>query len=252
MFIDGLYSKCTSKIGVLYHGSLSELSENIFLQSTFNKLLRFCKEKKINKIAFNKKGLNETVQNFSNINAYQFYLKTNIPEFTIQNKVNNDTLYIGVLGNLQFRKNMHNQVAAALIHKSSIVHVTNKSEYDYLNKENRIIEHSYNLSYIDFLKVMASMHINFYVTYTETWGQLITESLALGVPCLAANNSGILDFHPDIKKLLIVQEFDNPMDIYKQFVIAIENLDFFKKEGPMYIKKLNNLSDESIEIFLSA
>ena len=61
---------------------------------------------------------------------------------------------------------------------------------------------------MNFMRTLPNT-INTYVSFSECWGQLITESLIMGVPCLAANNSGIFDENDFLFEKLVVKEFDD-------------------------------------------
>ena len=71
-------------------------------------------------------------------------------------------LHIGVHSYALFRKNIHNQVAAALLSDGATVHVAGERKL-------------------------------FHLSFSELWGQVAAESLAVGVPCMIANHSDIYD-----------------------------------------------------------
>jgi len=66
------------------------------------------------------------------------------------------------------------------------------------------------LNYPEFLELMGSMDVNIYCSFSESWGQIILESLYMNTPCLFSNNSGIDKF---IGKELLIHDYDNPSKI---------------------------------------
>ena len=98
---------------------------------------------------------------------------------------------------------------------------------------------------------MSMMTLNLYVTFSECWGQVITESLLLGVPCLASNNSGIFDYNDFLKENLIVDEYDDSNSIYKKIIQVIEKRELISREGIKYIHELNKIADEKLNLFLN-
>lgn len=91
---------------------------------------------------------------------------------------------------------------------NSIVHVLNKNDAQFWDENDRIVVHD-NLSRQDFLNILSNMDLNLYVSYSESWGQVITESISCGVPCLVSNNSGIFAFSDELREELEIVEYDN-------------------------------------------
>lgn len=240
----------SSEIYLIYHGSFATNSEDKISSLLLNELLNLEKEKKINKIGFVKKGMSESLKKIRNTNGCHIILKTNLNLSKFITKQNDNKLKIGVHTHNLYRKNIHNQIAAALMVDKSIVHIKKNYNYKYFNSENRFVVDPFFESIDDFYKNFAKMTINTYVSFSECWGQLITESLIMGVPCLGANNSGIFDHSEFLKSKLIVNELDDSNSIYKQIQLVLENRDEISKKGVEYISLLNRLSDEKLKTFL--
>jgi len=91
------------------------------------------------------------------------------------------------------------------------------------------------------------MDINLYVSYSESWGQVITESISMGVPCLASNNSGVFDSNETLKSALLVSDYDNPYEIAKKIKSVLRmNL---KEEYEAFIESLNNEAKSLVQEF---
>ena len=170
----------------------------------------------------------------------------------IRKKINRrKNIHIGVFANNQLRKNVHNQIAAALMIDNALVHTTDKKEYSYFNCDNRIIEHPSRLQWKDFMFLLSQMDINLYNTYTESWGQVVVESLALSVPCITNNSSGVLSFHKELKEKLVVVQHDNPSAISKKIIQALSEKDQIMLLSESYIKQLTEISQERLYNFLN-
>ena len=235
---------------LIYHGSFSSNSEDYTKPILLKELLDLESRKLINKIGFVKKGMSETLSKIRDTNCCHVILKTDLKLKRDQTKVENNTR-IGVLTHDQYRKNIHNQIAAALMVKHSFVHIKKNYNYQYFKSDKRFVEEPYFKSIDDFYKSFAKMTINTYVSFSECWGQLITESLLVGVPCLAANNSGIFDGDDFLRDKLVVNEFDDSNAIFKQMMIAIDFREEISKRGTEYVIQLNELSDISFKRFIS-
>ena len=238
-------------IGTIYHGSLSEMSGNSQMKDNFSLIINLIKNKKIDRIGFIKKGLDICINKIYNIQTYPIILAPPDVSGIYPLEYKDSFLHIGVLANNQFRKNLHNQVAAALMINNAIVHVSDKKEFFYLNQDKRIVDHPASMPRNNFLSLLAGMKINLYNTYTETWGQAVIESLALGVPCLTNNSSGILDFDLKLKQYLTVEEHDNPTAIYYKILNTLNIYKEISKMGFEYSGLIRQKSDESLKKFVN-
>lgn len=232
-------------IGVVYHGGLSELNNNIPRHTTFKKLRELCNKGKVNKVAVVKEGLDEVLKSALNVSTFRITLPVSSLSFNSKPK-NNSEIHIGVFGNESYNKNRHTQVAAASLIENSIIHIVNSNEFDYLVEEERIVVHPY-MNSNDFTKLLQSMDINLYCSYSESWGQIFTESLALGTPCIASDNSGIKKLLPGKFEQLFIDEYDNPYAIANR-VKEVLSTDWDFKSA---VESLNKYSTDSISIFLN-
>jgi len=236
------------KIKVIFHGFLSELSENIILQKVFSNLIEFVKARKITSIGFIKAGMAKTVSKVYNLKCTDLVLPTHL-QGEIRKKPT-DEIHIGCLVNNSFRKNLHNQVNAALMLENAIVHVFENDDLNYLPQD-RLVQHKL-MDHESFIKLLGSMHINLHVTYSESWGQVLSESIALGVPCLSAYTSAYFDYDDNLRKALLVDGFDDSWHIYNKLKTVLTNYNAIAEECLAYADNINNLSIEKMKGFIDA
>jgi len=181
-YIDHLYPH--TSIEVIFHGTIAEFHEPA-KQDLVKKIILYCNQNKIQRIGFIKKGLAEIFTALFKVECYHCPLPTPAIPPTV-NRLNLDRtkVHIGVFGADTFNKNLHNQVIHALLIENSIVHVLDKSHFDYLQAGNRIVEHGNHLPREIFLGILGSMDLNLYMSFSESWGLVAYESEAMGIPCL--------------------------------------------------------------------
>lgn len=250
--IEELASKTKNvQIGVFFHGYLSEMSGDARARANFFAILKLLSAKKIHKVGFNKKGLAETMNNFSGLNFNYLMVKT--PDFDYMPiKSTQKLINIGVLGSNSFRKNIHNQVAASLLISDSMVHVIEKQEFDYLGLDNRIIEHGFIEDHNKYLDVLSLMDINLYISFSESWGLVTLESLAMGIPCLVGSSGNVYDWDLELKELFVVKDYDDSYAISKKIEQILNNKNISPEMLKNYVKKLNTVSDGLLEKFLTS
>jgi glycosyltransferase involved in cell wall biosynthesis len=183
------------KIECIYHGTISEFHSQE-IRSFIKNLVSLYNSGKVHEIGFIHNDLIPFFDIIYNIPSrhYQPENRTRINEFQ---KINLDEtkFHIGVFGSDTFNKNLHNQVIHALMIENSIVHVLDKSIFDYLNMKDRIIDHGSNISHDLFLNIIGSMDLNLYMSYNESFGLIKFESELLGVPCCDLHT---IDYHAQI------------------------------------------------------
>ena len=74
-----------------------------------------------------------------------------------------------------------------------IVHVLDKSVFQYLGMDERIVEHGKNLPREQFLSILGSMDLNLYMSFNESWGLVAFESEAIGVKTINNDNIDYLN-----------------------------------------------------------
>lgn len=196
------------KCSVIYHGGLAELNQNPSRQQNIKLLFELAKQGKIQQFGVIKKGLDFLFHQQTQVPCYNLSIPFQLPQGIKVQKYNDRKIHIGVFGNDSYNKNRHTQVVAASLIPNSIVHFIGEDEFDYLLPPERKVQHTM-MDYPTFLSILGSMDINLYCSFTESFGQVVLESLALGVPCIHNNNSGILDNYSELQKLLVVENYDD-------------------------------------------
>jgi glycosyltransferase involved in cell wall biosynthesis len=149
---------------------------------------------KIKKIGFVKTGMAETVEKLFGFSCFHSPLPPPIIPNGIQKlELDRTKIHIGVFGADTFNKNLHNQVIHALLIENSVIHVLDKSIFSYLNMDHRIIDHGKNLPKEKFLRILGSMDLNLYMSYSESWGLVAYESESMGVICIESDKVNYLN-----------------------------------------------------------
>lgn len=237
-------------VSVIYHGSHVTVFEDPATAQHFETFLAFAKQGLISRVGLVKKGLDHTLRQLVGLNTFPIHLTTPDDVFAAKATALKGT-NIGALTHGDFRKNIYNQVAAALMVPDATVHMKEPYHASYLGNAERIAFHPHASQRKDFLSLVGSMTANLYVTYSECWGQLVTESLALGVPCLASDVSAVLDFDPEMKRRLVVTELDNDFAIYEKLCEVLEEPGWFKDRGPAYVRRVNQMAKATLDEFLA-
>jgi hypothetical protein len=179
--------KSKVKIEILFHGTISEFHERE-KQDFVGNLIKLGKSGDIDRFGFVKEGLDQVFKTLYGFNSFHQPL-TNpiIPSGLKFLKLDKAKIHVGVFGADTFNKNLHNQVIHALMIENVIVHVLDKSIFEYLNLSERIVEHGKNLNATQFLSILGSMDLNLYMSFNESWGLVSHESLEMGIPCMEIN-----------------------------------------------------------------
>ena len=176
--------KANTKIEVLFHGTISEFHEKekqLFVRD----LIKLGKSGDINRFGFVKEGLDQVFKTLYGFDSFHQPLSNPIiPSGLTFLKLDKAKTHVGVFGADTFNKNLHNQVIHALMIENVIVHVLDKSIFEYLNLSERIVEHGKNLDKVQFLSILGSMDLNLYMSFNESWGLVSHESLEIGIPCV--------------------------------------------------------------------
>lgn len=233
-------------IKLLYHGFLSELSGNEKQLEAFGKMDELIMSGKIQAVGCVKKGLALSLSKIYGIKAVEIIL----PNRRIADDIvpMADEINIGCLVNTSFRKNIHNQAVAALMVERAVLHAFETSELAYLPQE-RINYHTL-MDHDSFVDLLSEMTVNMHVTFSESWGQVLSESISMGVPCLSAYTSSFFDYDEDLKQKLIVDGFDDSWHIYKKMEEVLKDRDAIGRQCIEYAKQLNVLAEDRLNVFL--
>lgn len=120
-------------VGCVFHGFLSECGQAPWSSQRFKAILRLCRDGVITKLACYKKGLPETIERLAGLRVHKIILPTRVSQFPARRTIQRapGEIHIGVLAHDTFRKNIHNQVAAALLIDGARVHVAGTPAVDY-------------------------------------------------------------------------------------------------------------------------
>jgi hypothetical protein len=183
----------STQIEIIFHGTISEFHESE-KRSFIGRLIQFGKTKKIIRFGFVKEGLAEVFIKLYDFDCFHQPLNTPIiPEKLKKIDLDKTKIHVGVFGADTFNKNLHNQVIHSLIIENVLVHVLDKSVFQYLGMDERIVEHGKNLPREQFLSILGSMDLNLYMSFNESWGLVAFESEALGVKTIHNNNIDYLN-----------------------------------------------------------
>lgn len=247
--IDLIYKNV--RVKVIYHGTMSEWHDSKS-QKMIGKLIDFSQVGKIQHVGFIKSGLTEIFNEFYAVSTQHLILPTPIPSSPIQKlELDKSKIHIGIFGADTFNKNLHQQVVLALSHPDSIVHVQDATMFNYLDKKERITGHGFNLDPVSFHKILGSMDINMHMSFSESWGQIVTESLALGVPCLTGFQSNIYDFDEELASSFYIKKPDDILFYTRIMEIIRCQKGIFNSRCQLYIQKLNIAAETSVKMFIT-
>ncbi|MBX2902499.1 MAG: glycosyltransferase [Chitinophagales bacterium] len=239
----------TTKLYLLFAGPASEYSSEV-QRNNIQLAANLVRSKILYKVGFNKKGLAAAFKQIYGVHAGEYMVKNYVaPDAVAKQAPVLHQLKVGVFGSNTFNKNLHTQVLAALLLPESKVHVMNKNDFSYL-PSSRIIGESGMLSHSQFLVRLQEMDINLYLSFSESWGLVATESLAVGTPCLTTANSGIFDGDSFLETHLVVRDYDNVVAIKQQIESVLNNYSAISKRGIEYVAELNAMADIKLKTFL--
>ena len=201
-------------VKVIFHGALSELSNEINENQFFN-MIELAQKGRIKKIGFVKSGLDSWCSELFNIPTSHLQLKP--MNFVHHNKEKilsaNKKIKIGIFGNKSFNKNNYNQIAAALLIDNVEIHTSIDTKFSEFGFQANIFIHPL-LDHDEFVKLLSQMDVNLHLSFSEGMGgQVFTESLSQGIPCLTSYNNEYLKHDPELQKLLTVDQYENPCEI---------------------------------------
>lgn len=240
------------RVGCLFHGFLSECGQEDTTNRLFHTMLRLCREGVIARLACNKKGLPQTIEKIAGIRAYKFMVPTRV-EATSATPPRNSAggIHLGVLAYDLFRKNIHNQVAAALLIDGATVHVAGEPKLEYWGCNHRLVRHPEVMPHREFVALLAQMDLNLHLSFSESWGQVTAESLAVGVPCMIANHSDVYDDDPVLRDRLVSSNFDDPHALARDIQKVLDERDALARRGRRHVDLLNRQADAYLQAFLA-
>lgn len=241
-----------SRVGGLYHGFVAECVDPD-LAAAFAIVLRLRREGVIGKLACNKKGLPETIEKITGLGTYAFTVPTRVSRRPSGlSRGAREGLHIGVLGYDLLRKNIHNQVAAALMVDGATVHVAGGQGFAYWGCDDRVRRHPEILPHDEYVELLGQMDLNLHLSFSESWGQLAVESIAMGVPCLTAKHCDIYDGDPALGDRLRSTNLDDPYALSRDIRLVLAEGDSLTERLRSHVDALNQRADEGLRDFLAA
>jgi glycosyltransferase involved in cell wall biosynthesis len=241
------------RVGCMFHGFISEFGQDHSMNQLFQTILQLCREGVIARLACNKKGLPQTIERIAGIRAYKFMVPTRVAGGCGVPRRRSEAggLHIGVLAYDLFRKNIHNQVAAALLIDGATVHVSGEPALDYWGCNHRLIRHPKVMPHRDYVDLLGQMDLNLHLSFSESWGQVTAESLAMGVPCIIANHSDMYDHDPVLRDRLVSANFDDAEALSEDIRIVLNERDVLAERGRGYVEVLNQRAEAYLKEFLT-
>lgn len=252
--------KKSIKIKVFWHGSNSQVIES---QNwiTNVKALNLQKEGIVDVFATCKESMLE----FYKYHGYNVaFIKNNvnlnedlineISKLKMDNKSKSDKLKIGIYSaNMDWRKNMFNQLAAAsLINSSEIYSIPlNFDAQVFCSRADiEICGLNKSVSREELLTRMSQNDINLYVTFSECAPMLPIESMELGVICITGNTHHYFK-GTSLEDYLVVDREDDVISISEKIIFALENKEEIFRLYRQWKNNYNKESKKSVEDFLS-
>lgn len=232
---------------VIYHSSFSQFSSRSRDLQHLKEIIELHRQGFVRRIAFTKKDMAEVLTRLLGIDACQVLNVVAVPEEALPPRAG---LHVGVFTHEDFRKNYHNQVAAALLLPEAQVHVHDGTLFAYLGNAHRLNEHRFIESYNEFMNVLGSMTLNFYATFSECYGMVVAESLVRGVPCITSVSSGFFDWDKELGQHLVVDDVDDPRALCRKAEAVLQNRDRLSAWGRQYVVRLNEVARKQLADFL--
>lgn len=233
---------------VILHGTFSEVGAGGKISEGITVPLQLLQQKKIQKLAAVRKDVADFIEKQWRCSAFTLHNKCMVPRVIEPFFSNGDEKRIGVLGTENFNKNLHNQVSAAVTVPGCRVYVSQPQLYTYLNAPQIVGIPRSNHS--EFLRALASMDVNLHLSFSESWGQIAAESMALGVPCLVSPNTNLLDGDPVLREALTVERVDAPLVIAAKLERALANRRELSARGLAHIDWINKEAGQLMATFL--
>jgi ubiquinone/menaquinone biosynthesis C-methylase UbiE len=214
-------------IKVFWHGNTTHMYED-YSWSRYQEIIQLSNDGIISSVGFAKESMKIL---YEKMGHSSYFVKNTVKSESSQNvskKVSdyNDSVKVGIYasGNT-WNKNAFTQIAAAglmnnvTVHSvpytSRMKHFAQQLKIKFEGNETQIIREN-------LLNLIELNDINFYVTFSECAPLLPLESLNRGVPCLTGPNHHYFANTP-LEEFLVVTKPDDPVEIYKKAIIALEN-----------------------------
>lgn len=248
--VDALQGVNGVRLGVILHGTFSEVEQGGRISEAMLLPLQLAGQNKLQKVGAVRKDVADFIGSYLRVPTFTLHNKCMVPVDVRPALPKEGLQHIGVFGTENFNKNLHNQVAGAATLNNCRVFVTQPQLYTYLN--NAAITGVPHSTHAKFLGYLASMDVNLHLSFSESWGQIAAESMALGVPCLVSPNTNLLDNDEALKEALTVQKIDSPKHIATMLERALAERSSLSATCKKYVQALNTEADVLMQKFLEA
>lgn len=244
----------STSIKIYWHGNTTHMYED-YSWSRYQEIIQLCNEGIIDSLGFAKESMKTLYEKM----GYSSYFIRNTVKGDLSRNISTesiesgDEIKVGIYasGNT-WNKNAYTQIAAAsLLNRVVVNSVPYNSRMKHFAQQLKIkFEGSEKqISREELLDKIASNDINFYVTFSECAPLLPLESLNRGVPCLTGPNHHYFTNTP-LEDFLVVMRPDDPVEIYKKAILALENRNQIIELYNEWKKQNDVVSETSVLSFL--
>ena len=143
-------------------------------------------------------------------------------------------------------KNFFTQLAAACMVPGAEVHVNDlphgpSNEWHVNFCAGSIIPRGHMPSDV-FTKALGEMDINLYVSWTDAIPNVVSDSLASGIPVITSDTSPWFDTSPLLRDLLVEARSDDPHAIYQRMLRALE---FVTEHREVFLSEVKSMMSSS-------
>ena len=227
-------------------------------RNNFFKLLELSKERKVNDIAFLRKGQYEVYKSLEYNCSYlmeNYILKEEKKHNVKSNEKENNLINIGIYPlNYTWDKNIFNQLCIGKMVENSNINYNELDERmtDFLStmeiKSN--IDKIENINEDEIIKKVIKNDINISLSFTEYFHPVFFISMEQGIPCIIGNTSDLFDDNEILNKYIVTKTEDNPIENSRLVEECLKNKDIVIEEYKKWKEDYNKKSKENIKQFL--
>ncbi len=237
----------TIKIKIMYHGSLTQLS-NYHDKEIFKSIVLHSKY--IDAVGCFKSDI---VDYFKSINIDAYELQNKVATHHIDNTKKfdpNATIHFGLMSNNGWIKNIYNQFIAIANYKNGVVHVQDKSNFDFPHQI-KVVEHGV-FDHEDFLEFIKFIDIYLHVSFSECSPMTPLEVMAEGIPCVMQSGVGFFEKDSLLYNALCVVNLDDSREIKEKVETIINDYPRISKACKEFVTERNKLATTKMKAFLDA
>jgi glycosyltransferase involved in cell wall biosynthesis len=248
------------KIYALYHSGFCGFAfDNLFdanERANLQTMLDWAKEGLIKKVGFVNRGSADYYQSLGFPAAWLPNVPNCATTCCTNNLFKDGKIHIGVFSRLNPMKNTMSALAAALSVPNSIVHVIDKPQWlppGLADKAGNIVVHGW-LSKEALSDAMSRMHVNLMLSFTESYGLLVTESWAVGTPCIVGPSCKPLideiEQNYMLSQYMYVERMDDAKDIVDKINLCITYRDRVSEMCKDRVKLLRSVGLQKLQEFI--